>query len=284
MKISERSIKRLGEIITGDKNLSPYRSGQKVVDFFNEFGMNAVYASGFPSRWTFAEDCLRRFNGTPELKKIILATLDPRDFIGTTVLDRETNERKPAKVQDALAYLNEFLAFDGFEIVSHGKGHAIVDKSHGEIAVDVKLGPGHLSHAFIMEQIEKCRTKTIDRDYDGAITNARSLVEAVLAAVEKEFDPNPPDYDGDLPKLYKRVQKHLNLAPENPKIANSLKQTLTGFISIICGLSGLSNKMGDRHVREYKPAAHHAALIVNAAMTFSNFIFETCDYQKAPKR
>jgi hypothetical protein len=39
-------------------------------------------------------------------------------------------------------------------------------------------------------------------DYDGAITNARSLVEAVLAAIKKEFDSNAPDYDGDLSKLY----------------------------------------------------------------------------------
>jgi len=34
MKISERTIKRLGEIITGDKALSPYRSGPKLVSFF----------------------------------------------------------------------------------------------------------------------------------------------------------------------------------------------------------------------------------------------------------
>jgi integrase len=37
MKISERTIKRLGEIITGDKALSPYRSGPKLVSFFNDF-------------------------------------------------------------------------------------------------------------------------------------------------------------------------------------------------------------------------------------------------------
>jgi hypothetical protein len=104
------------------------------------------------------------------------------------------------------------------------------------------LGPSHLSHAFIMEQIEKCRTKMGQGDYDGAITNARSLAEAVLAAIEKEWNSNAPDYDGDLPKLYKCVQKHLNLSPENPKISNSLKQTLTGFISIIGGLFGLSNR------------------------------------------
>ena len=284
MKISERTIKRLGEIITGDKPVSPYRSGPQLVGFFNEFGTNHTYGQGFPSRWMFAEDCIRQFNDTPTLKKIILAALDPRDFMGTMVFDPKTKERKPANLQEPLTYLNEFLAFDGYEIVPHGKGYNVVDKTRGEIVVDVKLAPTHLSHAFIMEQIDKCRTKTSQGDYDGAITNARSLVEAVLAAIEKEFDSNATEYDGDLPKLYKRVQKHLNLSPENPKISNSLKQTLTGFISIIGGLSGLSNKMGDRHVREYKPAAHHAALIVNAAMTFSNFIFDTYAYQRAQQK
>lgn len=283
MKISERSIKRLGEIITGDKALSPYRSGSKLVEFFNDFGTNHRYGQGFPSRWSFAETCIRQFNNTPTLKKIILSTLDPRDFMGATVYDLETRERKPANLQDALKYLNEFLAYDGYEIVPHGNSYDVVDRTRGEILVDVKLEPSHLSHTFIVEQIEKCRMKTSQGDYDGAITNARSLVEAVLAAMEKEFDSNAPDYDGDLSRLYKRVQKHLNLSPENPKIGNSLKQTLSGFVSIIGGLSGLSNKMGDRHPREYKPAAHHAVLIVNAAMTFSNFIFDTYAYQRTQK-
>jgi hypothetical protein len=63
-------------------------------------------------------------------------------------------------------------------------------------------------------------------DYDGAITNARSLVEAVLTFIESKVDAHAPKYDGDLPKLYKRVQAHLNLSPENPKIAEGLKQVL----------------------------------------------------------
>ena len=82
MKISERTIKRLGELITGDKGLSPCGGGPKLVSFFNEFGTNHTYGQGFPSRWMFAEDCIRHFNGTPTLKKIILGTLDPRDFMG----------------------------------------------------------------------------------------------------------------------------------------------------------------------------------------------------------
>jgi hypothetical protein len=279
MQISERTIKRLGQIITGDTKISPYRSGPQLVTFFNEFGCNDVYGKGFPSRWTYAESCIRKFNNSPNLRKIIISALDPRDFLAPGVWNEHLPGYVPADINEAINYLNEFLDYDGYEIVVHGKSYDIIDKTRGEILFDIKLEPTHLSHQFIKEQIEKCRTKTSQDDYDGAITNARSLVEAVLIAIEKEFDNNVPSYDGNLPKLYKRIQKHLNLSPDNESINQSLKQTLTGFISIIDGLSGLSNKMGDRHAREYKPSKHHAVLLVNAAMTLSNFIFDTFSYQ-----
>ncbi len=48
MKISERTVSAISQIITGDKAISPYRSGPKLVKFFNEFGTNAVYGRGFP--------------------------------------------------------------------------------------------------------------------------------------------------------------------------------------------------------------------------------------------
>src|SRR6202007_184843 len=108
-----------------------------------------------------------------------LGTVGAATLLVTVVLTLGTVE---------LTYLNEFLAYDGLEIVTHSKGYDVVDRTRGEIVVDVKLEPSHLSHAFIMEQIEKCRTKISLGDHDGSITNARSLVEAVLAAIEKEFD------------------------------------------------------------------------------------------------
>jgi hypothetical protein len=45
MKISGRTVKRLGEIITGDKGVSPYRGGPKLVTFFNECGARSRYSS-----------------------------------------------------------------------------------------------------------------------------------------------------------------------------------------------------------------------------------------------
>jgi hypothetical protein len=153
------------------------------------------------------------------------------------------------------------------------------------VTCEAKLSPEqHASHEFIIEQVDKCDRKLRDDDYDGAITNARSVVEAVLADIEVRLDPTPPLYDGDLGKLYKRVQKLLNLDPERRDIDDSLRQLLRGLVSIVGGLAPLRNKMSDAHVRKYKPARHHAKLAVNAAKTLLDFVYDSFKYQKASGR
>lgn len=282
MKISERTIKRLGELITGDKKLSAYRSGPQLVRFFNDLGFNDQYGQGFGSRWSYAEGRIRSCNDTPSLRRIVIAAFDPRDFMEATVFDQSTEEHRPVTIEAAVSYLNEFLEFDGYEVVKNGRVYVVADRQRGEVLLDVRLEPDHLSHAFIVEQVEKCRNKIATSDYDGAITNARSLVEAVLTAIEGEFDPAPADYDGDLQRLYKRVSKHLNLSEEGSQIVDdNLKQVMRGFVNIIGGIAGISNKMGDRHVRRYKPASHHSVLVVNSAMTLCSFVFDTLEYQRA---
>ncbi|MNV52806.1 hypothetical protein D3C71_1449180 [compost metagenome] len=202
--------------------------------------------------------------------------------MGATIFDRETGEQLPVSIEAAVAYLNDFLAFDGYEVVKNGRVYVVADRQRGEVLLDVKLEPDHLSHAFIVEQVDKCRTKISTGDFDGAITNARSLVEAVLTAIEAEFDSAPADYDGDLQRLYKRVSKHLNLSDEGSQIVDdNLKQIMRGFVNIVGGIAGISNKMGDRHARKYKPSAHHAVLIANSAMTLCSFVFATLEYQRA---
>jgi hypothetical protein len=87
-------------------------------------------------------------------------------------------------------------------------------------------------------------------------------------------------YDGDLPKLYKRVSKSLALDPSRPDLEQPLKQVLSGLVNIVNGIAGISNKMGDRHVRTYKPNKRHALLVVNATKTLANFLFETARSRK----
>jgi len=270
LKVAARTITAIGRIVTGDEELSTYRSGPNLVRLFNDYGSNDEYGQGFPSRWQYAEHKLKQLNDTPALATLLCEVLDPREFLDT--------DHEPSK---AIEYINQRLSYDGYEIVLEG-GLAKVRNLQG-VHVEARHpfeGSNEHTHIFINEQIEKSERKIQDEDYDGAITNARSLMEAVLTQIESNLDDKPPQYDGDLPKLYKRVQKLLNLDPGRPDIDRSLKQVLSGLINIVQGLSGLSNKMGDRHVRTYKPSRHHAILVCNSAKSVCNFLFDTYAYQQ----
>lgn len=272
MRISERSISALAKIVTGDSQISPYKSGPVLVRLFNEFGANDVYGQGFPSRWYYAEEKIRSINGTEHLPALIRAILDPRDWL---------EFEKPR--EDAVAYLNDYLKFDGFEITRDGEFFSVRDLTGGAVAFDYpSRASREVNQLFIDQQIKKCDRKLAENDFDGAITNARSLLEAVLSEVEQELSPqSPPPYDGDIVKLYKRVQKLLNLEPSRTDISDPLKQVLGGLASIVSGLAGLRNKMGDAHVRSYQPAKRHAVLVVNAAKTLAAFVVETKEHNVA---
>jgi len=270
MKLSARSIQALGKIVTGDEGLSPYRSGPKLVGLFNEFGANDRYGKGFPSRWQYAEDRLHAINGTSMLPVLIRSIFDPRDFLDAG-----------KEVQPAIEFLNDRLKYDGYELVKDGDFVKVRDIDG--VMVDMAnpfTGSDDDAHVFIDEQIQKSESKIQEGDYDGAITNARALLEATLTEIERQVDPAPPEYDGDMIKLYRRVQKHLNLDPSRTDIDSTLKQVLSGLVSVTVGLSGLRNKMSDAHVRSYKPMKHHAVLVVNASKTLANFLFETMAYQR----
>jgi len=148
-----------------------------------------------------------------------------------------------------------------------------------EIENNIFTIEGNPNHEFISEQIEKCRNKIKNQDFDGAITNARSLLEAILVEIEKKLVKEPPKYDGHLNRLFNRVRELLNLDPSREDLSQNLKKILSGLINIVSGLAPIRNKMSDSHARELKPSKHHAVLVVNAVKTVSNFLFDTFEYQ-----
>lgn len=280
LTLSGYSITALQKIITGDAPkkdapaVAPYRSGPELITFFYEFGGNDTYGAGFPSRWVYAEDKLKSHNGTAKIAVIVDAALDPAHFFETEF-----------SLAAAMEYLNRYLDRDGYQVVMTGKRCRLETNTGLTVAAESVLPVRDpLSHEFIREQMEKCDRKILERDYDGAITNARSLVEAVLFEIEGRLDASRPAYDGDLPKLYKRVQKLLNLDPEKSDIVESLKMVLRGLSNIVSGLAPMRNKMGDAHVRTYKPEKHHAKLAVNSAKTLTDFLIDTLDYQQRTGR
>ena len=101
MLLSKKTLEILRSIINGD-GTDHYRSGPKLVSFFNQLGFNDAYGQGFPSRWAYTDDRLQRINGTPELDKCIKMTFAVIDFVGEIdTLDQ------------LIAQFNQYMAFDG---------------------------------------------------------------------------------------------------------------------------------------------------------------------------
>jgi hypothetical protein len=139
-----------------------------------------------------------------------------------------------------------------------------------------------LEFDYLKEQIEKCEQKINAEDYDGAITNARSLVESVCIYILEDSESDFSN-KGDLINLHKQVKDVLKM---DPSIYNEdfLKQISSGFFSIINGLASLRNELSDAHGKskdeDYTPSYRHAILAVNSAKTISEYLYNSWKYRK----
>lgn len=103
MILCKKTLECLREMIN---EKSEYRSGPKLVQFFNDLGFNDTYGQGFPSRWLFTDERLAKINGTPALDQCIRNTFAPVNFVG--------------RIQDLdilIKEFNQYLAFDKWKVV-----------------------------------------------------------------------------------------------------------------------------------------------------------------------
>lgn len=106
MIINDKSIEKLRNLINEE---TEYRSGPKLIEFFKDLGFNDSYGQGFPSRWKYTDDRIRRINGKPELDKCIKKLFNPVNFIGRT-----------SELDNHIKGLNQYLTFDKWQIVRKG--------------------------------------------------------------------------------------------------------------------------------------------------------------------
>jgi Abortive infection C-terminus len=264
------TIRALAGIITGDSERTPYRTGRQLDEFFGRFGKLPSWPGGSYSRFTHTESVLKGLQDTETLARIVVEAVHPTEFMNS-----------PCSGEEAVKFLNEHLAHDELELVRDGRAWRLSVGCESSIAVAILGEPADpLTHEFIREQLAKCERKLGDGDNDGAITNARALLEAVLREVEHRVSGSPSDTKGDLLRQYKGVQKLLNLQPEREDLHESLRQMLTGLVSIVNGIAAARNVMSDAHARTYKPAPHHARLVVNAANTITDFLLASYEVQR----
>jgi len=137
-----------------------------------------------------------------------------------------------------------------------------------------------LNLTYIHELEAKTNQRLSVSDLDGAITSARTMLEAVLAELERQLVVIPEDHKGDLQRQYKAVAKHLRMDESRTELDDSFKQVVRGMVQIVNGLAPIRNRMSDGHPRTSKPAFHHARVIANASTTVATFLVESYIYQR----
>ena len=141
-----------------------------------------------------------------------------------------------------------------------------------------------IDYVYITEQIEKCDSKIASGDFEGAITNARNLIESICKYI---LDDSDAEYDAktDLPSLYKEAAKLLNMHPSQ-HVEAAFKQILSGCFSIVHGFATVRNELSDAHgkssKKHYKPDERHAMFVVGTAKTLADFMYASFTERNEP--
>jgi Abortive infection C-terminus len=136
------------------------------------------------------------------------------------------------------------------------------------------------------EHVREAWQKALERretDPEGAITTARTLIEAVCKHILEKAGVEYED-DWQLPQLYSEAAKQLRLSPSQHS-EDIFKQILGGCHSVINGMAGLRNRFSDAHgkgKKGIKPASRHAELAVNLAGSMGTFLIATWEARNAP--
>ena len=173
-----------------------------------------------------------------------------------------------------LDIVNGYLAADGWKLIEESRisGKPIFKAINYKKDIDFK-NENNISQEFAKNQISKCMEKINKKDYDGAISNARSFIEGVIVDIFQRITGEKLELSGDLPDKYKKIKNLLKLSPEQ-STDKEMKALCSGILTIMHALDQISNKMGDRHVPLTQPEEYHARFYVNACKIIADFLYE----------
>lgn len=127
MHLNERTIDRLCCLINEE---TEYRSGFKLVRFFNKLGFNDEYEQGFPSRRYYTLEKLNSINETVGIAQCIKNLFDPKNF-----------PPNPEELDSHIENFNKFLLFDRYKVTRNNIEIAIeqIDEINYSVGIESDL-------------------------------------------------------------------------------------------------------------------------------------------------
>lgn len=170
MILGKKTLEKLRDLINEE---TEYRSGSKLIQFFNELGFNDTYGQGFPSRWIFTDEKLNLINGTPNIDQCIKNLFSPINFID-----------KAEELDKLIEKFNKYLAFDKWMVV---RNHAEITFTKLE-KVEFTAPKKTIDEDGFLNQ-EFNDLKLTNLQLDQTITN---VLEYRVKEIEKCFSANAP--------------------------------------------------------------------------------------------
>ncbi len=250
MILQKKTLEKLRNLINEE---TEYRSGPKLVQFFNELGFNDTYGQGFPSRWMYTDEKLSELNGTPELDKCIKNLFAPVNYIG-----------RIKELGNFIKEFNQYLAFDGWKVIRNGK--EIVFKKANEKDLEETLTPTN-EEDFLKIEIEE-----ISIDKIGIDNTVIEVLNSRLEEIKKCLSLKAPlaviflcgsTLEGILLGMALKYPKEFNQSSSSPKNSyNKVKQfhewTLNDFINVAYELGFLKEdvKKFSHSLRDFRNYIH----------------------------
>lgn len=206
---------------------SEYRSGPKLVQFFNDLGFSDLYGQGFPSRWLFTDERLAKINGTPALDQCIRNTFAPVNFVG-----------RVQELDLLIKEFNQYLAFDKWKVVRQDAdiGFQKLEK------VEIESGePKDSENEFLSREFTNVDLRVLK--LENAITD---VLQCRIKEIEKCFSSGSPlavillagsALEGILLGVAIQHPRQFNSAKSSPKDSSSKVKpfhewNLSGFIDV----------------------------------------------------
>ena len=230
MILAKKTLEKLRQMINEE---TEYRSGPRLVDFFNQLGFNDSYGQGFPSRWIYTDEKLNLINGKPELDKCIKNVLAPANFIGRV-------QELDAHIKD----FNQYLTFDKWKVVRNQAD--ITFQKLDKVEIDDSIQGKEAENEFLKREFTD-----VDVTGLGLEDTVTEVLQHRIEEIEKCFSVNAwlavillagSTLEGIFLGLAIKYPENFNSAKSSPKDSSrKVKQfhdwSLNGFIDVARDLS-----------------------------------------------